>query len=153
MHGQAAVKRILATARDVGPKGDDLQFGAGLLDAGAAVAGLGSAGDASGGGGATAPKAKVSVRRTQKIAGVRSKGIAVRCRAAEAGTCKARATRRETTVARGAAKVPAGATATLAVKLTKAGRKAVSRAKRVRVKLRVSVPGGRPRTVDVVLKR
>ena len=41
VRGQAAVKRILATARDLGAPGVDPEFGAGLVDARAAVAGLG----------------------------------------------------------------------------------------------------------------
>lgn len=38
---QQAVDRILATARDLGPAGDDATYGAGLLDLAAAVAGIG----------------------------------------------------------------------------------------------------------------
>ena len=44
VRGQAAVKRILATATDLGAPGNDAEYGAGLLNARAAVAGLGGAG-------------------------------------------------------------------------------------------------------------
>ena len=41
LRGQAAVKRILDTATDLGPAGDDAEYGNGLVNARAAVAGLG----------------------------------------------------------------------------------------------------------------
>jgi subtilisin family serine protease len=156
IRGQDAVKRILATARDAGAKGPDAQFGAGIVDASAAVAGLGgvSGGGGSGGGsGGSAAKAKVSVRRTQKIAAVTSSGIAVTCRGATAGTCRAKATRGGKTIAKGSANVVAGKKTTFAVKLTAAGRKAVKGARKVAVKLTATVPGGKPRSVTVTLKK
>lgn len=157
--GQDAVKRILATARDVGPKGADAQFGAGIVDAAAAVAGLGGStgggGSGGGGGGAggSAKKAKISVRRTQKISKVLASGIPIGCRAASAGTCSAKATRAGATVAKGAAKVRAGQKVTFGARLTKAGKKLVAGAKKVTVTLKVAVPGGKTRSVAVTLKR
>src|SRR5690349_23850516 len=53
MRGQAAVQRILATATDLGSPGPDVQFGHGLVNAAAAVAGL----KRSGGGGPSSPGA------------------------------------------------------------------------------------------------
>src|SRR4051812_20541625 len=56
VRGQAAVKRILATATDLGAPGNDAVYGAGLLNARAAVAGLGGGAPAGGGrGGEGAP--------------------------------------------------------------------------------------------------
>jgi len=49
LRGQAATDRLLATARDAGPPGPDSEYGAGIVNARAAVAGLGGSG-ASGGG-------------------------------------------------------------------------------------------------------
>ena len=49
VRGQAAVKRILATASDLGTPGTDAEYGAGLVNARAAVAGLGGGGAAAGG--------------------------------------------------------------------------------------------------------
>ena len=43
VRGQAAVRRILDTATDLGPAGDDAEYGNGLVNARAAVAGLGVA--------------------------------------------------------------------------------------------------------------
>ena len=51
LRGQAAVKRIVDTAQDLGPAGEDAEYGHGLVNARAAVAGLGSGGSGGGGGG------------------------------------------------------------------------------------------------------
>src|SRR3954469_13465969 len=48
VRGQAAVQRILATAHDVGLPGPDAIYGAGIVDAQAAVAGLGKSGSSGG---------------------------------------------------------------------------------------------------------
>ena len=69
VRGQAAVQRILATATDAGPPGPDLQFGAGIVNAAAAVAGLGHGG-ASAGGGSTRGSVGIRLRRTQRIRSV-----------------------------------------------------------------------------------
>src|SRR5215210_1086209 len=53
LRGQAAVKRIVDTAQDLGPAGEDAEYGRGLVNARAAVAGLGSGGSVGGGGGGT----------------------------------------------------------------------------------------------------
>ena len=61
VRGQAAVKRILATATDLGAPGADPEYGAGLVNARAAVAGLGG-GSPEGGGGTHASLAGVRPR-------------------------------------------------------------------------------------------
>jgi len=65
VRGQAAVKRILATSTDLGAPGNDAVYGAGLVNARAAVAGL-SAGRPAGGGGKRALRAFVHVKRKQR---------------------------------------------------------------------------------------
>ena len=57
LRGQAAVKRILDTAQDLGPAGEDAEYGHGLVNARAAVAGLGSGGSGGGGGRPAAARA------------------------------------------------------------------------------------------------
>ena len=66
--------------------GPDAQFGAGIVNARAAVSGLPA------GGGST--RARVYVPRIQRLRGVLRRGLRVRCLAPRAGRCRASATRR-----------------------------------------------------------
>lgn len=162
IRGQAAVQRILATARDLGSPGPDLEFGAGLVDASRAVAGLGAGspagggtGGGAGGGGATTPgggsatttSASVRVTVAKRISkrALARRGLHVRCRAAGAGRCVVSVKLGTKLVARGAKAVVAGRTATVAVKPTKAGRRALGRARgRIRLAVTVKAPGADP---------
>src|SRR5215210_1529405 len=112
VRGQAAVKRILDTATDLGPAGDDPEYGHGLVNARAAVAGLGSGGSggsgggpSGGSGGGSAVKPFVRVRRRQ--AALR-RGVRVRLRAAAAGRARVRVRSHGRTIARKVRAVPAG---------------------------------------------
>ena len=71
VRGQAAVKRILATASDLGTPGTDPEYGAGLVNARAAVAGLGGGAPAGGAPAAThrALPAFVRVKKRQRARG------------------------------------------------------------------------------------
>jgi subtilisin family serine protease len=152
VRGQAAVDRILATANDAGPPGEDPQYGAGIVNARAAVTGLGGAagGDGSGGAG------RVSVRRVVSIRAALRRGIRVRCRAAGAGRCRASATRRRKRVGFGSHRVAAGRTATIYVRPNRRGRRLLRRALRlqrsVRLRVRVTVPGAGTQVRVVTLK-
>src|SRR4051812_5157143 len=100
LHGKAVTDRILATARDAGLPGPDDMYGAGILDAKAAVAGLAGAGGPGGGGGsgggtgstggggsgAHPPGARFNL--VQRIKTVLKRGVRVRCYATAAGKCK-----------------------------------------------------------------
>jgi subtilisin family serine protease len=155
IRGQAAVDRILATADDLGAPGPDAQFGAGLVDAARAVAGLGGSGrgGAAVHGGSSA--ARVSVRTPQAIRTVLRHGLRVRCRAAGSGSCRVTARRGRSKVASGSHSLKAGRTATVTAKLTRSGRRLLRRAlkrhQRVRLTLRVALPGASVRR-SVVLK-
>ncbi|MEO8686876.1 MAG: S8 family serine peptidase [Solirubrobacteraceae bacterium] len=136
VRGQAAVRRLLATATDLGPPGVDSQYGAGLVDARAAVAGLGGGPGAPGAGGAGAPAAGpvrvfVHVKRRQ----VGRRGIRVRVRAAHAGRVRVRVMRRGHVVARGSRVVRAGRASTVVARLTRRGRRLAAFTARVRVRL------------------
>ncbi|MEA2429052.1 MAG: serine protease [Thermoleophilaceae bacterium] len=135
LHGKAVTNRILATARDAGLPGPDDVYGAGILDARAAVAGLG------GGGGSGAGAAGISYSHTQKIGTVRGRGVRLSCHATAAGRCNAVVTARGKVIARGSHKVKAGKRVTVAAKLTKAGRKMLHGASKVKAKLSATVPG------------
>jgi subtilisin family serine protease len=144
LHGKAVTNRILATARDAGLPGPDDIYGAGILDARAAVAGLGGGSGGGGGGaggGSGSGAAGISYIHTQKIATVMKRGVRLRCRATAAGRCKVTVTARGKVIARGSKKVKAGKRVTMAAQLTKAGRKMLHGASKVKAKLSASVPG------------
>jgi subtilisin family serine protease len=143
LHGKAVTNRILATARDAGLPGPDDVYGAGILDAKAAVAGVGSGGGAGGGGagGGGSAKAGITYAHTQRIATVRKHGVKVRCRATAVGRCRVTVTAGGTTIASGTRKVKAGKGATVAAKLTKAGRKLLRKRRKLGARISASVPG------------
>jgi hypothetical protein len=148
--------RILATAKDIGPSGPDDLYGAGLVNARAAVAGLGGGGGSSGGGGGAGGGVKpgISYKHTQKISSVMKHGVKLRCRAGKAGRCKARVTARGKVIARGSRTFGRAGKATVTAKVTKAGRKMLRGVKkRLGSSLIVNVPGGGKRTGKLTLKR
>jgi subtilisin family serine protease len=153
LRGQAAVNRILTTAKDAGPPGPDPQYGAGIVDARAAVSGPGGA---TGGGGGSGSAARVSVLRVVRIRAALRRGIRVRCRAARAGRCRAYAARRRRRLGFGSHRVAAGHTATLYVRPNRRGRRLLRRALRlhrsVRLRVRVTVPGARTQVRRVTLR-
>src|SRR3954470_23122675 len=113
LRGQAVVDRILKTASDPGMT--CLDCGAGILDAKAAVAGLGggssgggnNGGGSTGGGGGTA-RGDISYAHTQKIKTVLKHGVKVTCRATKSGRCKVSVRAKGKVVASGSRKVGAG---------------------------------------------
>jgi subtilisin family serine protease len=136
LHGKAVTARILATARDAGVPGPDDVYGAGILDARAAVAGLGS-----GGGGGGSGAAGISYAHTQRIGTVLKHGVKLRCKATAAGRCKAVVRAGGKVIARGSHKAKPGGRVTVFVKVTKAGRKKLRHASKVKARLSVAVPG------------
>ena len=111
VRGQAAVKRILATATDLGAPGADPEYGAGLVNAarrwrGSAAARRGPAG----GGRGRARAAYVHVKRRQRRA-PSARGIRVRVRSPRAGRARMRVKAHGHLIARGskrAARRPRG---------------------------------------------
>jgi subtilisin family serine protease len=155
VRGQAAVQRILATTTDLGPPGPDAQFGAGLVNAQAAVAGLGSG---SGGGGGTHGRnaaARVSIRHRQKIRAVLRHGIRISCLAAGNGRCKAIARRHGKRLAGGSATVALGRRVSFGARPTRAGRRALRAAlrhrSRVSTTVSVTLPGARAKRQVVLV--
>ena len=145
MRGKAVADRILATASDAGTAGPDDAYGAGILNAKAAVAGVKPPGGTTG---------KASVARTHRIKTVLKKGIRVKCRAAANGKCTARVVSGSTTIAYGAKTAKAGQTVTLIARATKAGRERLAKAKKnVNARAEMAIPGAATRTKTLKLKR
>ena len=146
VRGQAAVKRILDTATDLGPAGDDVQYGHGLVNARAAVAGLGSGsggggaggGTSGGSGGGSALEPFVHVKRRQRAL---RRGVRVRLRAATAGRVRVRVRSHGRTIGRRLRTVPAGRARTVLVRLNERGRRMARRPGALRAKVRVRLPG------------
>ena len=152
VRGPAAIDRILSTARDAGMAGNDPVYGAGILDANAALAGLGG-GSGGGGSGATAPTAKVTLARSHKLSTVRRRGLRARCRAAASGVCRVTLARGRTTLARGSAKASTGQTVKFAIRFTKRGRQYLRRGRTFRAYATLAAPGADTQRVKVTFRR
>jgi subtilisin family serine protease len=163
VRGQAAAQRILQTARDVGPAGPDPIYGAGVVDARAAVAGLSRpgatrAGTEAGSAGRPGAAARVSVARIQRIRTVLRRGIRVRCTAAGAGRCRVRANAARRRVAAGARAVAVGRPVTVAARVTRRGRALLLAALRrrpartLRAVVYVTLPGAPVQRRTVLLR-
>jgi Subtilase family len=148
--GQAAVDRIVATAAPAEPA---FQYGAGIVDAAAAVDGLApppppSNGDPDPAAGSFTVKSPVK-RRV-----VRRRGFEVTCEAGRPGRCKVVAKRRGRRIARGAEDVPVSQPTVVTASLNRAGRRAVKRmGRRLRVRVEVTLPGEATQTRRVIVKR
>jgi thermitase len=159
LHGKAVTDRILATATDAGVAGPDDVYGAGILNAKAAVAGLGAGGAGGGGGGGGAgggggSQPSFKLAPVQRIKAVRRHGIRVRCFATAAGSCKVVARAKGHVIARGSRKVAANHHVTVAARLTRKGKRFVRKVKRsARATLTITVPGGAPTRARITLKR
>ncbi|HEX2233013.1 MAG TPA: S8 family serine peptidase [Thermoleophilaceae bacterium] len=144
LRGQSAVERIVATARDAGPSGPDPEYGAGIVNARAAV---------SGGSGSFG---RVFVPGVQRLRAALRRGIRVRCAAAGNGRCRATASRKRRRLAAGSRSVRGGRTSTLYARANRRGRRAFRRAlrrgRRLAVSVRVTLPGVAPQRRRVVLR-
>jgi subtilisin family serine protease len=158
LRGQAVANRILATARDAGTPGPDPIYGAGIVNARRAVAGLGDSpgSPAQGGGSGAGSAARIAVARTQRIRSALRRGIRVRCRAAGSGTCRVSAVRRGKRLAAGSKRVRIGRTATAVARFNRRGRavlrSALRRRRSVVLRVRVRLPGSPRQTRRVTLK-
>ncbi len=160
LRGQAVVQRLLATASDAGPPGPDAEYGAGIVNARRAVAGLGSPGGGpgpgAGPGSGAGSAARFSLRRRTTIARVLRRGIRVRCRAVGAGRCGVAARGRGRRVAVGSRRVRAGRSRIVVARVNRRGRVLLRRAQRrergIALRVRVSLPGTAPQVRRIVLR-
>ncbi len=182
LRGRQVVDRIRATAVDGGLPGPDQDYGAGIVNARAAVAGIGpqsapgggtgtgtgggdTGGTGTGGGGTgggdtgggSGQAATVSVARFQRFRSVLKTGIKVRCTATAAGRCTATVRRGSRIFASGSRIVRSGRGTTLLVRLNKSARRAATGAKRrnrrIRLSLEVTVPGAATQLRRTTLRR
>jgi len=144
--GQAAADRIVATAADscvILPG----QCAAGVVDAAAAVEGLGPPDGGPGAG-------SFSTKRRVKRRAVRRHGFRAICDAAQPGTCKVVVRRRGRKIARGRDDVPAHVTTRVTAELNRRGRRALKQmGKRLRVRVWVTLPGEKAQSRRVVVRR
>lgn len=152
LDGPQVVARIKATARDLGPRGPDLEYGDGLVDLPAAVAGLDVPADP---GPVAAVRLAGATRRSARIATVLRRGFRLRCAVTPAGRCTARArTSGGVTVLRGVrATRVAGAAATVTLRPTTAGRRMLRRTRRLALRLTASGAGRTTPRVLLTLRR
>jgi subtilisin family serine protease len=132
LRGAEVIDRIERTAIDLGAPGDDDVYGHGLVDAGAAVRGLGPA--------APAPTAFARAAPSVRLGTLRRAGLAVSCHADLGGLCIARMmTGGGRLLARGSRELRPGTTRTVRALLTRYGRRVLRRAGPTETHLRVSV--------------
>ena len=134
LRGRAVIDRLEQTAT---PLGDPAQLGHGLLNMGAAVAGLPSSAAAA----RAAATLTATVPAQARYSTVRRDGLRVRCTSPLAGSCRVRVKRDGALLARGSREVAAGVPATVHARLTRRGRRALERSRRVVVRVLVSAAG------------
>jgi subtilisin family serine protease len=145
LRGEAVKQRLLATATDAGPSGPDMQYGAGILNARAAVSGLGPSGGAA--------RGRASTRRRQRARTLLRRGLRVRCTAPAAGRCTVTAEARGKTVMFGSRRVRPRRRATVVARATRAGRRMLRRARRLTLRVHVAFPGAPTKTLRVRVRR
>ncbi len=158
LRGQAATRRLLATAEDRGVPGPDPEFGAGIVHARRAVAGLVSPGQGGGtgqgqgqgqggGGGSTGlgSAARISLRKSIPIRRALRRGIRVRCLASGGGRCAVVASRRGKRLAAGSKALRGGRSSVAVARVNRRGRAVLRRALRRRraltLRVRITLPG------------
>jgi subtilisin family serine protease len=154
--GADATNRIVATARDAGTPGADTQYGAGILNAEAAVAGLGSPPPPDPGDPTPPPAAKgsFSFGKSVRAGAFRRRGLPVTCRAARPGRCAVAVHRRGKRIAGARADVPADIATKLMAKPNRRGRKLLRGLERsIRVKVTVTLPGEAARSRKITVRK
>ena len=152
LHGKAVTDRIVASARDAGVPGPDDVYGAGILDAKAAVAGLGGGGSGGGDGGGAEPGARFDL--VQRIKTVLKRGVRVRCHATAAGRCKVVVKARGRVIARGSRSVAANHHVSVAARVTPKGKRLLRKVRKsIGVRLFIDIPGGGATRSRITLKR
>jgi thermitase len=145
--GPDAASRLIETAA---PAGSTFVYGAGIVDAAAAVEGLGAPPDSDPG----AVHGTFSTKRKVRRRAIRRHGFRVTCTAVRPGACAVVVRRRGRKIASGSDDVPANIGTRLSATLNRRGRKALKNmGKRLRVRLAVTLPGEVAHRRRVTIKR
>jgi hypothetical protein len=150
------VNRIVATATDAGTPGTDTQYGAGILNAEAAVAGLGAPPPPDPADPNPPPPAAGSftIAKPVRARAVRRRGFRVTCRAARPGRCSVAVRYRNRKIAGGRGDVPADIPTTVAARLNARGKKTLKGLRRsIRVRVTVTLPGDAARSRKITVRK
>jgi subtilisin family serine protease len=150
LRGRDAAARIVDTAT---PAGSTLMYGAGIVNAQAAVAGLGLPEPTDPGDPPVARGSYFTARKVKRRA-VRRRGFRVSCKAVRPGPCRVVVRRHGRRIARGGDDVPAAIATVVAAELNRRGRRTLKRmGKRIRVRVVVSLPGETTRSRRITVRR
>ena len=151
LSGQDAANRIIETAA---PTGTAFMYGAGIVDAAAAVEGLGTPPPPVDPGDPDPARGSFSTKRRVKRRAVRRHGFRVTCAAVRPGACAVVVRRRGRKIASGSDDVPATIGTDVSALLNRRGRKALKNmGRRLRVRLAVTLPGEAARTRRITIRR
>jgi subtilisin family serine protease len=145
LRGEAVKQRLLQTATDAGPTGPDVEYGAGIVNARAAVTGLPRQGSSA--------RGKASTRRRQRARALLRRGLRVRCTAPAGGHCTVTAQAKGRTVLYGSRRVRAGRRRTVVARATDSGKRVLRRARRLTLRVHVAIPGDGTKTIKVRVRR
>jgi subtilisin family serine protease len=155
VRGQAAADRIAQTAADPGAVLD--QHGAGIVDAAAAVEGLGTPPPPDPADPDPPPPAATgsySTAKSVRAGTVRRRGFRVACKAARPGACSVKVRYRNRKIAAGRADVPAQIATRVAAPLNRRGKRLLKGLRRrIRVRITVTLPGEAARTRRITVRR
>ena len=154
VRGKQAMDRIVATAAPAGPS---LEYGAGIVDAAAAVAGLGTPPPPDPGDPTPPPPAATgsfSTAKSVRARTVRRRGFRVACKAARPGRCLVKVRYRGRKIAAGRADVPAQIATRVVARLNPRGKRRLKGLRRkLRVRMTIALPGEAARTRRITVRR
>jgi subtilisin family serine protease len=157
LSGQDVANRIVASATDAGTPGADTQYGAGILNAEAAVAGLAPPPPPDPSDPDPPPSAAVgsfTIAKPVRARAVRRRGLRVTCKAARPGRCSVAVRYRNRKIAGGRGDVPAEIRTTVAARLNARGKRTLKGLRRsIRVRVTVTLPGEAARSRKITVKR
>lgn len=153
--GQEVIRRIKATAHDLGAPGEDPQFGSGLIDMSAAT-GVPVPAAASGAPRAAPPQTRqasmtLTIPAPLPREGLLAHGLIVACQSTTAGRCRVEFRGKGVVLAHGARRVRSGAPTNIRVRPTARGRRLIRGRQTLRVTVTAHGPRGSSATTRAVI--